>query len=88
MSDKIIQSNEKNKSSYVIPGFLGAAIGAVLRLVAYVKDWLWFWFFLNVIVKVKGARVKQGGSWKWLPFSFLQRILLEFCFTIDIEILS
>ena len=40
MSDKIIQSNEKNKSSYVIPGFLGAAIGAVLRLVAYVKDWL------------------------------------------------
>jgi hypothetical protein len=35
-----IQSIEQNKSSYVIPGFLGAAIGAVLGLVAYVKDWL------------------------------------------------
>ncbi len=40
MSDKMIQSNEKNNSSYVIPGVFGAAIGAVLGLVAYVKDWL------------------------------------------------
>lgn len=41
MSDKgKIQSNKKHKSIYAIPGFLGASIGAVLGLVAYVKDWL------------------------------------------------
>ena len=41
MSDESkIQSNEKNKSSYVISGFLGSAIGAVLGLVTYVKSWL------------------------------------------------
>lgn len=35
-----IQSNKKKNFSYVIPGFIGAAIGAILGLVAYVKDWL------------------------------------------------
>ena len=33
-------SSENKKQSYVIPGFIGAAIGGVIGLVAYVKDWL------------------------------------------------
>ncbi|MEK5185336.1 hypothetical protein [Solibacillus sp. FSL W7-1324] len=33
--------NEKiTKSNYVIPVFIGVAIGAVLGVFAYVKDWL------------------------------------------------
>ncbi|MFL0584003.1 hypothetical protein ACH0B6_15615 [Solibacillus silvestris] len=35
-----LQSQEKKKSSYIIPVFIGGAIGAVLGVVAYVKDWL------------------------------------------------
>ena len=41
MKNKInSQSSAHKKPSYVIPGFIGAAIGGVLGLVAYVKDWL------------------------------------------------
>ncbi|MEH7252428.1 hypothetical protein V7111_09930 [Neobacillus niacini] len=41
MSDKNkIQSKEKKSSSFVIPLFFGAVIGAVLGIVAYLKDWL------------------------------------------------
>ncbi|MER2031054.1 MAG: hypothetical protein ABS935_01465 [Solibacillus sp.] len=41
MKEKIISQNSENKKpSYVIPGFIGAAIGGVIGLVAYVKDWL------------------------------------------------
>ncbi len=32
--------NNINKISYVIPAFIGAGLGAVLGLVAYVKDWI------------------------------------------------
>lgn len=41
MSDKNkIQSKKKNKESYMISGFIGAAIGAVFGLVSYVKNWI------------------------------------------------
>lgn len=41
MKDKTISQNSENKNhKYVIPGFIGAAIGGILGLVAYVKDWL------------------------------------------------
>lgn len=36
----MIQTQKKKKQSYVVPGFIGASIGAILGLVAYVKDWL------------------------------------------------
>ncbi|BAK16271.1 integral membrane protein [Solibacillus silvestris StLB046] len=37
-----LQNEGKKKSSYnyIIPVFIGGAIGAVLGVVAYVKDWL------------------------------------------------
>jgi len=30
---------KKNKRSFVVPAFIGIGIGALLGLVAYVKDW-------------------------------------------------
>jgi len=35
-----LQNEKVNKSSYVIPVFIGGAVGAVLGVIAYVKDWL------------------------------------------------
>ena len=35
-----LQNKEKKKSDYIIPVFIGGSIGAVLGVVAYVKDWL------------------------------------------------
>ncbi|WP_339194615.1 hypothetical protein MKY27_09460 [Solibacillus sp. FSL R5-0449] len=35
-----LRNDKKNKSSYVIPVFIGGAVGAVLGVIAYVKDWL------------------------------------------------
>lgn len=35
-----LQKERKKKFSYIIPVFIGGAIGAVLGIVAYVKDWL------------------------------------------------
>ena len=35
-----LQNEGKKKSSYIIPVFIGGAIGAVLGVVAYVNDWL------------------------------------------------
>lgn len=35
-----LQSVKKKKSGYMIPVFIGGAIGAVLGVVTYVKDWL------------------------------------------------
>lgn len=34
------ERNKKTKSGFIVPGFLGAAIGAVLGLVTYVNGWL------------------------------------------------
>lgn len=35
-----LQNEKMTKSRYVIPVFIGGAIGAVLGVIAYVKDWL------------------------------------------------
>ncbi|MGE7981522.1 hypothetical protein [Solibacillus sp. NPDC093137] len=41
MKEKIYSKSSAQKmSSYVIPVFIGAGIGGLLGLVAYVKDWL------------------------------------------------
>lgn len=41
MNEKVISKNsEYKKQSFIIPVFIGAAIGGVLGLAAYVKDWL------------------------------------------------
>jgi tetrahydromethanopterin S-methyltransferase subunit F len=34
------ERNKKNKSGFVVLGFIGAGIGAVLGLVTYVNGWL------------------------------------------------
>jgi tetrahydromethanopterin S-methyltransferase subunit F len=36
----MIERNKKNKLGFIIPGFLGAAIGEVFGLVTYVNGWL------------------------------------------------
>lgn len=41
MKEKFIsQNSEYKKQSYIIPGFIGAAIGGIIGLVAYVRDWI------------------------------------------------
>ncbi|KEZ50916.1 hypothetical protein [Metabacillus indicus] len=34
-----ILSKKRYKSNFVVPVFIGAGIGALMGLVAYVKDW-------------------------------------------------
>lgn len=40
MAKGMIERNKKNTSGFIIPGFIGAAIGAVFGLVTYVNGWL------------------------------------------------
>jgi hypothetical protein len=40
MAKGMNETNKKNKSRFVVSGFIGAGIGAVLGLVTYVNGWL------------------------------------------------
>lgn len=59
-----------NKSpNYVLPVFIGMGVGALVGLVAYVKDWLWF-VKVMIWIYLKNAQL-LGNLFQWFPSYFI-----------------